>query len=400
MQTQCSTAGDAREVGDALQPGAKAGPWIVEREIGRGGMGTVYAVVHDAIGKRAALKVVQRWVLTVFDRARTLDEARVVNQVRHPNIIDIFETGTLPDGRPYLVMERLDGQPLTRFAGAGKIRPDRVIAIVLQICDALIAAHAAGVIHRDLKLDNIFLAETPGDPKTPRVKVLDWGVAKRIDDVVDRTSENQVIGTPRYLAPEQARSANVSRETDVYSLGVMAYELFLQHPPFEAETADEVIAMHLRAKPPRASERWPDVPPELERLLDAMLAKSPDHRPTMREVAVRLEAILETFRGRTPSRTRSATDPPGMPRWRWVVGVAAIAACGALWLIGRSGDTAAATPNEAVKPAPAPERFAIEPPGFGVAPCAIRGSVDHSVAGDARPSPRRTPTRSSAAARD
>jgi len=277
---------------DALRPGAKAGPWVVERELGRGGMGAVYAVVHEEIGKRAALKIVHaRLVGTSFNPARMLVEARVVNQVGHPNIVDIFETGTLADGRPYIVMERLDGQPLSQRADSGKIRPDLVVGILLQVCDALIAAHAAGVVHRDLKLDNVFLVDNPDDPRAVKVKLLDWGIAKLLHNDARHTFEGQLVGTPQYLAPEQARGAEVSPKADVYSLGVMAYELFLEQRPFEAETAAEIMVMHLRATPPPPRALWADIPPQLEALLLAMLAKQPGRRPTMREVAHQLEAV-------------------------------------------------------------------------------------------------------------
>src|SRR5262245_16042495 len=265
MKTMVSTAASPpgpAEVSDVLAPGAKAGPWLVERELGRGGMGAVYAVVHDEIGKRAALKVVHSRLLAPgFNPDRMLLEAKVVNQVAHPNIVDIFETGKLEDGRPYIVMERLAGQPLAYRADDGKILPDQVIAILLQVCDALIAAHAGGIVHRDLKLDNVFLVDNPDDPSTPRVKVLDWGIAKVINHDVKHTIEGQLVGTPQYLAPEQARGGKVSPQTDVYSLGVMAYELFLEQLPFEAETSAEIMAMHLRATPPPASDLWPDIPP-------------------------------------------------------------------------------------------------------------------------------------------
>src|SRR5262245_43100686 len=145
MKTMESTAGAAQagppaadEAGDVLPPGFRAGPWIVERELGRGGMGAVYAVIHDEIGKRAALKVVHgRLLQPGFCPERMVIEARVVNQVGHPNIVDIFETGKLADGRPYIVMERLEGQPLACRADDGKILADQVIAILLQVCDAL-----------------------------------------------------------------------------------------------------------------------------------------------------------------------------------------------------------------------------------------------------------------------
>jgi eukaryotic-like serine/threonine-protein kinase len=320
MKTMVSTAGGQAhgplEADDVLPPGSKAGPWVVERELGRGGMGAVYGVVHDEIGKRAALKIVHARLLTPgFNADRMLLEAKVVNQVGHPNIVDIFETGRLPDGRPYIVMERLEGQPLAYRADDGKILPDQVIAILLQVCDALIAAHAAGIVHRDLKLDNVFLVDNPDDLATPRVKVLDWGIAKVLSHDVHHTVEGQLVGTPQYLAPEQARGAQVSPQTDVYSLGVMAYELFLEQLPFEAETSAEIMAMHLRATPPPPRELWPDIPAPLEELLLEMLAKSPDRRPTMLEVARRLEAIREELRERQrqaflASPTCATSAPP------------------------------------------------------------------------------------------
>jgi len=373
MKTLVSTAGTgvpgAPDGGDVLLPGAMAGPWRVERELGRGGMGAVYAVVHDEIGKRAALKVVHRRLMPGFNCDRMLLEAKVVNQVGHPSIVDIFEAGRLPDGRPYIVMERLSGRSLANRADESKLLPDFVIAILLQICDALIAAHAAGIVHRDLKLDNVFLVDNPDDPAMPRVKLLDWGIAKIIHHDVKHTIEGQLMGTPQYLSPEQARGQAVSPQTDVYSLGVMAYELFLEQLPFEAETAAEVMAMHLRAAPPLPSELWPDIPAELQDLLLAMLAKPADQRPTMAEVARRLEAVRGELerrcRIRIHHRAGSATDSEAMPsrsgravsspglaatqpfdahaarRWQYAVGAVALALSALMLWIGRDGDRAA-----------------------------------------------------------
>lgn len=371
------------EMPDGLLPGVKAGPWLVERELGRGGMGAVYAVVHEEIGKRAALKVVHARLLGPnFNADRMLLEAKVVNQVGHPNIVDIFETGKLADGRPYIVMERLEGQALSYRADEGKILPDQVIAILLQVCDALIASHACGVIHRDLKLDNVFLVDNPDDPSTPKVKLLDWGIAKVIDAdatrTVRHTVEGQLVGTPQYLSPEQARGADVTPQCDVYSLGVMAYELFLEQLPFEAETSAEIMAMHLRATPPPPRELWPDIPASLEALILAMLAKTPDARPTMLEVARSLEAVrgdLDRRRNQqievvglppvsrklgdtvipvsAPKQPRlrseqglAATEmAPPSPRRRvqYAVGVLALVASGILFLISRAGDSRAAS---------------------------------------------------------
>ena len=365
---------------DVLTAGAKAGPWIVERELGRGGMGAVYAVVHEEIGKRAALKVVHNRLLTPsFNPERMLIEARVVNQIGHPNIVDIFETGKLPDGRPYIVMERLEGQSLAYRADDGKVLPDLVIAILLQICDALIAAHANGVIHRDLKLDNIFLIDNPDEPSIPRVKLLDWGIAKVITQNVRHTVDGQLVGTPQYLAPEQARGAAVSPATDVYSLGVMAYELFLEQLPFEAETSAEIMAMHLRTAPPLPHELWPDIPDDLEALLLQMLAKAPDDRPSMLDVAHRLEKLRSAL-----DRRRHTTIPPAVPepvaavdsvkrvvsyvgraptepagralvrRWRYAAGAAALVASAGLFAFTRASSAPEAAAAAAAIAAPMP----------------------------------------------
>ena len=377
MQTMVSTAsaqlqppgGEPAEPDD-MQRGDKAGPWVVERELGRGGMGAVYAVIHEDIGKRAALKVMHRKLISGSSAERILQEARVVNQVAHPNIVDIFETGTFADGRPYIVMERLEGMPLSYRADEAKILPDQVIAILLQVCDALIAAHAANIVHRDLKLDNVFLIDNPDDPATPRVKLLDWGIAKVISNDVRHTIEGQLVGTPQYLAPEQARGAAVSPQTDVYSLGVMAYELFLEQLPFEAETSAEIMAMHLRATPPPPGDLWPDIPPSLESLLLAMLEKDPDARPSMLTVAHTLEIVRDELKMRkhlavgtgtvapeTPrplTRMASApgfapTEPASWPRsnrrLHVVVGALAIAASAMMFVLTRDPEAANAAPK-------------------------------------------------------
>jgi serine/threonine protein kinase len=379
---------------DTLLPGAKAGPWVIESELGRGGMGAVYAVTHEEIGKRAALKIMHRALVSAAAGERILTEARVVNRVAHANIVDIFETGTLEDGRLYIVMERLDGRPLGAVAMEGKLRADQVIAILLQICDALIAAHAAGVVHRDLKLDNVFLIENPDEPSNPRVKVLDWGIAKEVANDVRQTVDGQLVGTPQYLSPEQARGLDVGPPSDVYSLGVMAYELFLEQLPFEAETAAEVMTMHLRALPPEPHELWPEIPKLLENLLLQMLAKRADDRPSMLSVAHALESVRDELARRktgdvvvapviapTPRAPSEILEPPPARRlrrtWRIAAGALALMAAGAASLARHPMASAVAASPTAPAPAPvaaitappdaiAPEPAAIAPPATDI----------------------------------
>jgi eukaryotic-like serine/threonine-protein kinase len=303
MRTSVQTEGAGSATGPVrFVAGDVIGPWAITGELGRGGMSTVYDAIHTDIGKRAALKIVRASALSeVYTAERVLREAQVVNRIGHRNIVDIFESGTLPDGRPYLVMERLEGCSLASWFAAGRIAHDEVVAILLQICDALAAAHACGVVHRDLKLDNVFLVDGP-DGSNTHVKVLDWGIAKVLSENPRNTFCDRLIGTPQYVSPEQARGGDVTYAADVYSLGVMAYEMFLGAPPFVAKSAAEMLVMHLRDLPPPPREVWRDIPVVLEDLLLAMLAKEPTDRPTPCDVAERLLVVRELLLRRSAAR--------------------------------------------------------------------------------------------------
>jgi serine/threonine protein kinase len=264
-----------------LADGDKAGAWRVENPLGRGGMASVYAVTHTKFGKRAALKLAHREILGKGFTADTfLREARVVNLVDHACVPDVFATGTY-DGRPYLVMERLTGQTLGQRMDGGPLSHNAAISILLELCDVLGAAHEACVVHRDLKLDNVFLLDSPC-AGGHRVKLLDWGVAHVIGE--PDPMSGFIAGTLTYVAPEQIRGDGLTPAADIYSLAVLAYQMLFGAPPFVAREDLALIKLHIHAKPPAPQTLCPDVNPELATLLLAMLSKDPVDRPALPEI--------------------------------------------------------------------------------------------------------------------
>jgi serine/threonine-protein kinase len=286
-----------------LTNGSRVGTWRVGTLIGRGGTSAVYEVEHVGTGKPAALKVMLH---DLTARARTAErfalEARVTQDVSHPAVPEVFEVGRLDDGRPYLVMELLQGRTLGEVIARGRTSVVRALVILEQLCGVLAAAHARGVIHRDLKPDNVIVLG--GEDGTPvRVKLLDWGIAKMLEDHLPGstlTCTGAIVGTPRYLSPEQARSQEVDARTDVYSLGLVAYELVLGVYPFETDSPGEALMMHMVQPPPSPRRYWPEIPPELERMLLAMLAKDPAHRPSLAQIAVRTRMLRKGSRSQAP----------------------------------------------------------------------------------------------------
>jgi serine/threonine-protein kinase len=266
----------------ALAPGDRVGAWRIDAELGRGGMSAVYAVTHSRFGKRAALKLCSESILGDGFTAETfLREARIVHRVNHPGVCDVFATGTFRS-RPYLVMERLAGDTLGVLHERGPLPREEVLDLLLEVCDVLAAAHAASVVHRDLKLDNIFVLETPG-PGGRRAKLLDWGVARILGEEPDPL-RGMVAGTLTYLAPEQIRGDEICPAADVYSLAVLAYQTLLGRAPFASKDDLALLRMHLRTAPPAPAELWPEIPAELAATLTAMLAKDAAQRPPIAEV--------------------------------------------------------------------------------------------------------------------
>ncbi len=303
---------------EELTSGTAVGEYRIDRKIDEGAMGIVYAATHAFLGKRAAIKVIRDQLSTrPLLVQRFILEARAASQLCHPNIVDVFSFGTLSDGRPYFVMELLRGESLASRLRRGALPLSCAIEIIEQVGRALKATHAHGVIHRDLKPDNIFLVGAPDDPVV--VKLLDFGVAKLAPEklaLCGATDEGTVIGTPYYMAPEQAQGLAIDSRIDIYSLGVVAFELLTGVVPFDAGCVIELLHMQITNPPPRPRSLRPDIPPALDRLLVEMLAKEPAARPSLEQILAILSGLpLQLSLGTAACAPNSAstTDPMGRP---------------------------------------------------------------------------------------
>jgi tRNA A-37 threonylcarbamoyl transferase component Bud32 len=272
----------------------EVGEYRVLKKIGEGGMGSVYAAIQPVIGKRVAIKVLAQHIASNPELVRRfVDEARAVNKIGHPNIVDIFSFGWLPDRRHYFAMEFLDGLSLADRMKRGPFPPDEARRLLRQICQALEAAHRQGIVHRDLKPDNIWIVQPQhGDSYA---KLLDFGIAKLMGDADEgqRTQTGIVMGTPAYMSPEQCRGVNVGLGTDIYALGMILYEMFAGKLPFQGSFA-ELITHHLMTVPEAPSRHRP-MPRALEQLIMRCVDKDPAQRPpTAEELGKALEAALST----------------------------------------------------------------------------------------------------------
>lgn len=262
-----------------------ASKYRVDAVLGQGGMGVVVAATHTELDQKVALKFLLPSVAADPSVAsRFLREARASARLKSPHVARTLDTGRLEDGRPFIVMEFLEGRDLAAEL-EGRAEPFPVAdaaSYVLQACDALAEAHAAGIVHRDLKPANLFLAR--GHDGRPTVKVLDFGISKTLEGEEGATpssltTTNAVLGSPAYMSPEQMRaSRGVDARTDIWALGVALYELLTNHIPFPAKSQVEMVVMVTQDAPTPPTVYRADLPPEVERIILKCLAKDPDHR--------------------------------------------------------------------------------------------------------------------------
>lgn len=262
-------------------------------------MGQVYEVKHVELGRTAALKMMRPELAQNEETAaRFFTEARAMSMVHHAGLIHVYEYGHTDDGGAYIVMEFAEGPTLRQHIAdrGGKLPPLSAATLAYQIAAALGAAHDKGVIHRDLKPDNIAMVGGDDASLESTIKVLDFGLAKLPSATPDihgpKTKPGQVLGTPLYMAPEQAGApGGIGPHTDVYALGAVLFEMVTGTPPFTAEGAVQLVGKHLFTEAPRLRTLCPGVSFDLDELVYSMLAKAPADRPSMREVKERLKRI-------------------------------------------------------------------------------------------------------------
>ncbi len=398
------------EAQEDLPPGALvAGRFEIIRPLGRGGMATVYEARHTVTDRPVALKVAnQTLVNNKVLSGRFLREARTASTIRHAHAIEVSDVFEAEEGRPVIVMELLHGRDLGDFLeSAGKLSPREVAEIFVPVLSALSHAHAAGIVHRDVKPDNIFLAEVDGKV-TP--KVLDFGIAKVVGDAVDSslklTTTGTLLGTPYYMSPEQVSgSEDVDHRADLWSVGVCLYQALEGKLPFDGANFGQVFALILQSDPPKMQA---DVPPGLEELVFRCLAKRPDDRPAdCGEVARVLSEYCDAPRGQFPAPTPALQSgtfeaAPGSPARRPVALFAAVLGAvllaAASWFALRGSDpgpraeelVGEASPGEVGAPAEtlpdAPEvPEPPEQPGEGDDPASVRGDEEATGARPDRP---------------
>ena len=277
-RTRVMTADEGfTQLGDELEPGARLAGYRIERLLGRGGMGSVYEATQVSLDRRVALKVISRRLgADESFRERFRRESRAAAAVEHPNLLPVYEAGDTPDGRLYLSMRFVDGSDLeSRLRRLGPLGAAEVLSILGQIAGALDHAHAAGLIHRDVKPANVLLEERRG---AVHAYLADFGLAKEIHAPTAHTETGKLLGTVDYLAPEQIAGEDYGAGVDIYAFGGMVYRALTGSVPYRRDTSAATLIAHREAPVPRPSERAPGLPAVFDELVARAMAKDPNRR--------------------------------------------------------------------------------------------------------------------------
>ncbi len=288
--------GDDTRIGTVLDA-----RYRVDRLIAVGGMGRVYRGVQVPAGRVCAIKILDERAAAGLDdfRARFEQETLVLAGITHPNVVQVFDSGVTGDGAPYLVMELVSGHTLREIvAREGPLEVGRAVRLINQASAGLRDVHARGIVHRDVKPSNLLVHQPDGPDGDEQLKVLDFGLTKRIENDPEITRPGTVVGSPMYMAPEQVEGAAITPATDVYALGVALFVALTGAAPFETGTPTELMTRHVREAPPSVHARRPEVPVSVARIVDRCLNKDPASRfASATELARALDAALVELGG-------------------------------------------------------------------------------------------------------
>lgn len=288
-----STTSTTSEKPSEIREGAVlGGKYVIQQLIGSGGMGRVYTAIQKPFNRQLVIKVMHKrqadhQVLV----QRFFQEARAISRLSHPNTVTVFDFGQTDAGTLYIVMEYVEGVPLGEMIReTGALRIEEAVSFAAQIAQALGEAHHVGIVHRDLKPDNVMVVRSSGTE--PFVKVLDFGIAKMVDEGDDLTEAGNIVGTPAYMAPEQARSEEVDGRTDLYALGCCLYEMLTGRRPYQKDTPVAVLLSHQNEPVPSLPERFPD---RLDAFVKSAMAKDPEERPA--DASAFVARLMSCFMG-------------------------------------------------------------------------------------------------------
>lgn len=322
----CARCGSALQaVRDPLVGTTLAGRYVLEEVIGQGGMATVYRARHALVDRTSAVKLVSPLLARdAVVRERFRREARSVQKLAHPNIVEVQDQGVTSDGTSYIVMEYLEGSSLAALILRGAVPVERALGIMIQLARGIARAHDLDVVHRDLKPENVFL--TQREDGSDLIKVLDFGIARSLQDP-RLTEQGELFGTPQYMAPERIANADSGPSTDLYALGVMFYELVVGQLPFDGNDVTTFFVKHLKDPPPDPRTRAVGIPDSLANLILRLLAKEPNSRPVdahrvlndLLDIARECGATIPVDPTADPASSRrvvSSRMPDAARRWR------------------------------------------------------------------------------------